>query len=140
MIAELVEDQKLAVLELGDQAIRRKFRIGFLRPRLDLNISKPVVTGLSSLKRTSEAVMEYSEVDEMPNFNVKFNAQLSNVNAKGGVKGKVSRTFYNLQSHRNIFPIFQVSNFLHLRRIDFPAVAVDLVLGSIELGVDLHIR
>ena len=93
MIAELVEDQKLAVLELGDQVIRRKFRIGFLRPRLDLNITKPVVTGLSSLKRTSEAVMEYSEVDEMPNFNVKFNAQLSNVNAKGGIKGKVSRIF-----------------------------------------------
>ena len=46
MIAELVEDQKLAVLELGDQVIRRKFRIGFLRPRLDLNITKPVVTGL----------------------------------------------------------------------------------------------
>ena len=91
MIAELGDDQKLAVLEMGDQVIRRKFRIGFLRPRLDLNITKPVVTGLSSLKRTSEAVMEYSEVDEMPNFNVKFNAQLSNVNAKGGVKGKVSR-------------------------------------------------
>ena len=139
MIAELVEDQKLAVLELGDQVIRRKFRIGFLRPRLDLNISKPVVTGLSSLKRTSEAVMEYSEVDEMPNFNVKFNAQLSNVNAKGGVKGKVSHLSQST-THRNIFPIFQVSNFLHLRRIDFPAVAVDLVLGSIELGVDLHIR
>ena len=90
MIAELVDDQKLAVLELGDQVIRRKFRIGFLRPRLDLNISKPVVTGLSSLKRTSEAVMEYSEVDEMPNFNVKFNAKVSNVKAKVAAKGVVS--------------------------------------------------
>ena len=111
MIAELVEDQKLAVLELGDQAIRRKFRIGFLRPRLDLNISKPVVTGLSSLKRTSEAVMEYSEVDEMPNFNVKFNAQLSNVNANGGVKGKVSRTFYNLQPIGISFRFFRSAIF-----------------------------
>ena len=111
MIAELVEDQKLAVLELGDQVIRRKFRIGFLRPRLDLNISKPVVTGLSSLKRTSEAVMEYSEVDEMPNFNVKFNAQLSNVNAKGGVKGKVSHTFYNLQTIGISFRFFRSAIF-----------------------------
>ena len=111
MIAELGDDQKLAVLEMGDQVIRRKFRIGFLRPRLDLNITKPVVTGLSSLKRTSEAVMEYSEVDEMPNFNVKFNAQLSNVNAKGGVKGKVSRTFYNLQPIGISFRFFRSAIF-----------------------------
>ena len=90
MIGELVEDQKIAVLELADQTIQRKFRIGFIRPRLNLNITNPVVSGLNSLTRSSEAVMEYSEVDEMPNFNVKFNAKVSNVKAKVAAKGVVS--------------------------------------------------
>ena len=85
-----MEDQKLTVVELGNQTIRRKFRIGPLRPRLDLKLTNPVVSGLDSLTRTSEAVMEYSEVDELPNFNVKFNAQVSNIKTKVAAKGTVS--------------------------------------------------
>ena len=93
MIGELLEDQKIAVLELADQTIQRKFRIGpFLRPRLDLNLTDTVVSGLDSLTRTSDAVMEYSEVDELPNFNVKFNAQVSNIKTKVAAKGTVSET------------------------------------------------
>merc|ERR1712001_201050 len=121
MIGELVEDQKIAVLELADQTIQRKFRIGFIRPRLNLNITDPVVSGLNSLTRSSEAVMEYSEVDGMPNFNVKFNAKVSNVKAKVAAKGVVS-------------------NFLHIKNIDFPGVILDILLGSMELGVELVMR
>ena len=87
-----MEDQKIAVVKLADQTIRRKFRIGPLRPRLDLRLTNPVVSGLDSLTRTSDAVMEYSEVDELPNFNVKFNAQVSNVKTKVAAKGTVSET------------------------------------------------
>ena len=90
MIGELLEDRKIASVALRDQTIRRKFRIGPLRPRLDLRLTNPVVSGLDSLTRTSDAVMEYSEVDELPNFNVKFNAKVSNIKTKVAAKGTVS--------------------------------------------------
>ena len=93
MIEELMEDEKIAVVKLADQTIQRRFRIGPLRPRLDLRLSNPVVSGLDSLKRTGDAKMEYSEVDELPNFNVKFNAQVSNVKTKVAAKGTVSEVF-----------------------------------------------
>ena len=90
MIGELLEGQTLASVALRDQTIRRKFRIGPLRPRLDLRLTNPVVSGLNSLTRTSDAVMEYSEVDDLPNFNVKFNAKVSNIKTKVAAKGTVS--------------------------------------------------
>jgi len=64
MIEELLEDEKIAVVKLADQTIRRRFRIGPLRPRLDLRLTNPVVSGLNSLRRSGEAKMEYSEVDD----------------------------------------------------------------------------
>lgn len=93
MIEDLMEDQKIAVVKLADQRIRRKFRIGPISPNLDLRLTNPVVSGLDSLTRTSDAVMEYSEVDELPNFNVKFNAKVSNVKTKVAAKGTVSETY-----------------------------------------------
>ena len=85
-----MENQKIGSVALRDQMIRRKFRIGPLRPRLDLRLTNPVVSGLNSLTRTSDAVMEYSEVDDLPNFNVKFNAKVSNIKTKVAAKGTVS--------------------------------------------------
>ena len=90
MIGELLEDRKIASVALRDQTIRRKFRIGPLRPRLDLRLTNPVVSGLNSLTRTTDAVMEYSEVDELPNFKVKFNAKVSNIKTQVAAKGTVS--------------------------------------------------
>ena len=33
-----------------------------------------------------------------------------------------------------------MSNFLHIKNIDFPGVILDILLGSMELGVDLVMR
>jgi len=121
MIEELLEDEKIAVVKLADQTIRRRFRIGPLRPRLDLRLTNPVVSGLNSLRRSGEAKMEYSEVDELPNFNVKFNAQVSNVKTKVAAKGTV----------RNV---------LSLKTINSPGVLLDILLGSMELAIEMVIK
>ena len=33
-----------------------------------------------------------------------------------------------------------MSNFLHIKNIDFPGVILDILLGSMELGVELVMR
>jgi hypothetical protein len=48
------------------------------------------VSGLASLARSSEAVMRYSELGDLPTFNIKFDARLTNVNVNSLAKGRVS--------------------------------------------------
>ena len=89
MIGELVRDPTIANLELPDQSLRHRVRLGLLRPVIDLKLVRPRVSGLGSLERSSEAVMRYSEKDGLPNFDIKFSARLSNIKVNSPSSGKV---------------------------------------------------
>ena len=89
MISSLVRDPSLSLLSLPSQAVRRRLDLGLARPWLDLQLTRPTVRGLASLTRSSEAVIEYSEVREQPNFNIKFSAKLTGVKVHSPARAKV---------------------------------------------------